>query len=393
MSSILDSMSDFSMNLESLKKLRIAFVHDWLTGMRGGENVLEEMVNVLGPRDIYTLVAVSDNLSETLNSCPIHTSFIQSLPGSDRRHQLYLPLFPLAIESFNLSDYDLVISTSHCVARGCITRSSTFHWAYIHTPIRYAWDFSQIYQKNMKPRWLMSWVWPLTMHYLRLWDVGAVHRVDAYTCNAKNIERRINKYYGTQAEVLYPPVYTEYFQPCENPSRDYYLILGALVPYKRADLALDACKHLDKPLKIAGSGPETERLRQAARGTQAEFIGSVKREQALELFQNAKAFLFPGEEDFGITPLEAQACGTPVIAYGAGGALETVLDEKTGLFFSEQTTTSLSTAIKEFESRDWDSQMTREHALNFSKQVFQDGFVKSILKNFNHENHFRHPLA
>jgi glycosyltransferase involved in cell wall biosynthesis len=371
-----------SMNFESLKKLRIAFVHDWLTGMRGGENVLEEMIEVLGVRDIYTLVAVPENLSKTLNSCPIQPSFIQKLPGATQHHQLYLPLFPMAIESMDLSDYDLVISTSHCVARGCVTRAVTFHWSYIHTPIRYAWDFSQIYQKNMKPRWLMSWAWPLTMHYLRLWDVGAVSRVDHYACNAKNIERRIKKYYGRGSEVLYPPVDTDYFKPCDNPSRDYYLVLGALVPYKRANLALEVCKNLDRPLKIAGSGPETERLRQAAYGTKIEFIGSVSREEARKLFQNAKAFLFPGEEDFGITPLEAQACGTPVIAFGAGGALETVLSEQTGLFFSEQTTQSLSETILDFEKKDWVPAKARDHSLKFSKQVFQEGFRKSLLKAY-----------
>lgn len=365
------------MNLEEIKELRIAYVHDWLTGMRGGENVLEQMIKILGPRDLYTLVATEENLSSTVRSCNIIPSFIDKLPFAKRKHQMYLPLFPMAIESFDFSDYDLVVSTSHCVAKGVITRSHTFHFSYLHTPVRYAWDFSKIYQASLKPRWLIDLIWPVFMHYLRLWDVSSVNRVDHYTCNARNVARRIKKIYGKNPEVIYPPVNTERFD-LGTQRLDYFFVLAALVPYKRVDLAVRACVELGVPLKIAGVGPEEASLRRLAEGGNVDFLGRIDHEHAVELYQKAAGFLFPGEEDFGITPLEAQACGTPVVAYGRGGALETVIDGTTGVYFEAQTVESMKQAILKCKQGSFDRQVLRDHALSFADHCFRENFTNSI---------------
>ncbi|PCJ19331.1 MAG: glycosyl transferase [Candidatus Cloacimonadota bacterium] len=369
-------------NIDKIKALKIAYVHDWLTGMRGGEKVLEQMIAVLGPRDLYTLVANKKELSDTINSCTIKTSIIQKLPFASTKHQYYLPLFPMAIENFDFKEYDLVISTSHCVAKGIVTYPNTFHYSYVHTPIRYAWDFSAIYQKKAKPKWLMKFAWPLFMHYLRMWDKNTCDRVDHYVPNAINVKRRIEKYYRRDAEVLYPPVDMKAFYPNENPSRDYYFILSALVPYKRVDLAIETCKKLGKRLIVAGGGPELDNLKRLAGSSNIEILGRVSQEKILDLYQNAKAFLFPGEEDFGITPLESQACATPVIAFKKGGALETVIENKTGLFFKEQTYESLSEAILTFEKKTFEKKDLVNHAMSFSNEVFCKKFSESVEKSY-----------
>jgi len=381
------------MNLEEIKTKKIAFVHDWLTGMRGGENVLEQMVEVLGPRDIYTLLSLPENLSPRLNECDLYPSWIQDLPLAKRKHQIYLPLFPRAIEDFDLRSYDLVISTSHCVAKGVVTPFRTFHYSYLHTPVRYAWDFSREYQESLSPRWLVDKIWPWAMHYLRMWDRNSSERVDFYSCNSYNVQRRILKYYNRQSEVLHPPVDSDYFQAVEK-KEDYYFLLAALVPYKRVDLALEVCKKMGRKLYIAGGGPELERLRASAVGSSVEVLGRQSSERLRELYQGAKAFLFPGEEDFGITPLEAQACGTPVIAYGRGGALETVLAGETGVFFKEQTVESFQSAIEEFEGKNWDFQKCREQAMKFSNPVFREKFEKSLLSAYrDHREKYQLDLA
>lgn len=369
------------MNIEDLKKLKIAYVHDWLTGMRGGENVLEQMIEVLGPRDLFTLVSIEEKLSPTIRACNIIPSFINRLPLASTKHQMFLPLFPLAIESFDLSQYDLVVSTSHCVAKGAITRSHTFHYSYLHTPVRYAWDFSKIYQASLKPRLLVDLIWPIFMHYLRLWDVSSVNRVDHYTCNARNVARRIRKTYGKDAEVIYPPVDTERFA-AGNQRLDYFFVLAALVPYKRVDLAVKACVELGIPLKVAGVGPEEKYLRELAQGAQVDFLGRIEHEHAVELYQKAAGFLFPGEEDFGITPLESQACGTPVVAYGRGGALETVIDGETGVYFADQTVDSMKAAILRCRELSFDRQVLRDHALRFANSCFRDTFIESICRSY-----------
>ena len=369
------------MKLEELKQLRIAYVHDWLTGMRGGENVLEQMIKVLGPRDLYTLVSIEDKLSDTIRSCKIIPSFLNNLPFAKNKHQLYLPFFPLAIESFDFSDYDIVVSTSHCVARGAITRSHTFHFSYLHTPVRYAWDFSKIYQASLRPRLLVDLIWPIFMHYLRIWDIAAISRVDHYSCNARNVARRIQKIYSRESEVIYPPVDTGRFN-LGSKREEYFFILAALVPYKRVDLAVRACVELGVPLKLAGVGPEESKLRELAGSGRVDFLGRVGHSEAVELYQNATGFLFPGEEDFGITPLEAQACGTPVVAYARGGALETVVDGKTGVYFGEQTVESMKIAIAKCQKIKFDRSILRNHALQFANDCFREKFAESVCTSY-----------
>ncbi len=349
--------------------------------MRGGENVLEQMIQVLGPRDLYTLVSIEDKLSDTIRSCNIIPSFLNKLPFAKAKHQLFLPLFPMAIESFDFSEYDLVISTSHCVARGAITRSHTFHFSYLHTPVRYAWDFSKVYQASLKPRWLIDLVWPVFMHYLRIWDIAAVPRVDHYTCNARNVARRIKKIYDRESEVIYPPVDTDRFTIGDT-REDYFFILAALVPYKRVDLAVKACVELGVPLKLAGIGPEESNLRELAGSGNVEFLGRVGHDEAVDLYRKASGFLFPGEEDFGITPLEAQACGTPVVAYARGGALETVVDQRTGVHFNEQTVESMKAAITKCQSMEFDPSVLRSHALTFDNECFRQRFAESICTSY-----------
>lgn len=370
------------MRLEEIRKLRIAYVHDWLTGMRGGENVLEQMIEVLGPRDLYTLVSIPENLSERILECEIHPSWIQNLPFAKSKHQLYLPLFPLAIESFDLSAYDLIISTSHCVAKGVITGSNTLHWSYLHTPVRYAWEFSDIYRDSLGSNPLFRAIWALSMHYLRIWDASSANRVDFYSCNSQNVRKRISKCYARAAEVIYPPADTSRFTLKNKNAEDYYLAFGALVPYKRFDLAVQAFSKSGRRLIVAGSGPEEQKLKELARGSHVEIRGKVPNDEVARLYQGARAFIFPGEEDFGITPLEAQACGTPVIAFGRGGALETVVEGKTGLFFREQSTQALLKVIEEFEALDWDSQVCRENAQRFSNEIFKEKFTEGILAAF-----------
>jgi glycosyltransferase involved in cell wall biosynthesis len=369
-------------NLEELKSKRIAFVHDWLTGMRGGEKVLEQMVKVLGPRDLYSLVALPEKLSPCLLQCRIKTSFIQNLPFAQKKHQHYLPLFPLAIESFDFSEYDLVISTSHCVAKGIITRPHVFHFTYMHTPMRYIWDFYEVYKQAARPRILMKFLWPAVMHYLRIWDCNTNHRYETVVGNSLNIVGRIKKYYGREAACLYPPVDAVFYTP-DTSDGDYYFIVGAHVPYKRFDLAVRACKKLNRRLIVAGNGPETARLKEIAKDSSCiEFVGRVSDEQLLKYYRGAKAFLFPGEEDFGITPLESQACGVGVIAYGKGGALETVIEGKTGTFFSEQTESSMIEAIKRYEALTLDKNEIRKHAEAFSNECFQESFAEILLSSY-----------
>ncbi|MBW7875975.1 MAG: glycosyltransferase [Candidatus Cloacimonetes bacterium] len=367
---MLESRIDFS-------NKKIAFVHDWLTGMRGGERVLEEMIRIFGPRDIYTLVLDKESISPLIASCPIHTSFLQNFWGVPQRHQWWLPLFPMAIESFDFSGYDLVISTSHCVAKGIVTTPRVFHYCYLFTPVRYAWDFCKVYQEAARPRWLMQFVWPANMHCLRQWDVNSANRVDHFCSISEYVARRVRKYYRRESEVIHPPVELSRFSPSSTKG-DYYFVLSALVPYKRIDLAVEACVRSNRRLIVAGTGPEEARLKQMASGSRVEFVGRVSDLETQTLYREAKAFLFPGEEDYGITPLESQASGVPVIAYGAGGALETVSENQSGIFFREQTADSLLDALDLFESMEFSKENCILNAKRFDPEPFRLRFRDSV---------------
>lgn len=350
---------------------RVALVQDWLTGMRGGEKVLEALCEIFPNADIFTLVYLPEKISERIRRHVVRSSFIQRLPFAHKRHQLYFPLFPAAIEQFELSEYDLVVSTSHCVAKGVLTRPDTLHICYSHTPVRYAWDFRHLYQQSARPRWLARTVLPLALSYLRTWDEASANRADLYIANSRNVAMRIARYYGRHATVVHPPVDTRWYTP-EAPVRDgdHYLLVSAMVPYKRDDLALEVLVERGLPFLVVGDGPERKNLERIGRNGRGRFVGRSTDEELLQYYRRCKALLYPGEEDFGITPVEANACGRPVIAYGKGGALETQVDGATGLFFEHQTCQSLSDVLERFEGISFDSPQIRSHAERFSKERF-----------------------
>ncbi len=367
--------------------MRTAIVHDWLTGMRGGEKVLEALCELFPDADLFTLLHIPGAVSGTIEKRRIQTSFIQRLPLAKKRYRLYLPLFPLAVEGFDLKGYDLVISSSHCAAKGVIPGPNALHISYIHSPMRYVWDMYGEYFGNT--RGLSSLLIRLFAHYLRLWDSSSSRRVDFFVANSNHVSKRIMRCYRRDSSVIYPPVDVSRFSIAERAPADYYLIVSAFAPYKRLNIAVEAFNALGTRLLIAGTGQEEKRLKAMA-GKNIEFLGWKSDTEVAELYRNCRALVFPGEEDFGITPVEAMACGRPVIAYGKGGALETVrgLDapegnggRPTGIFFYEQTAEALKVAVESFEAnmRAFDPSSIRQAAMAFDKGVFKDKIGKFIL--------------
>lgn len=357
---------------------KIAIVHDWLTGMRGGEMCLEIICNLFPNATIFTLLHNEGSVSKTIESHPIVTSFIQTLPFKKNGYRNYLPLFPIAIEQLNLKDYDLIISTSHAVAKGVIPNAKALHISYIHTPMRYVWDLYEQYFGKDKLNFLTRLIIPPIATYLRNWDVVSSNRVDYFIANSENVRRRIVRHYRRDADVIYPPVSTSKFllgQKTEN----YYLIVSAFVPYKRVDLAIRVLNHRKERLVIIGNGPEEKYLRSIA-GPTIEFKKALSHDELISYYQNCQALLFPGEEDFGIVPLEAQSAGKPVIAFAKGGALETVVDGITGLFFKEQSVESFDEAMTRFKNLTFDHDVIRNHALQFDALVYEEKLSKYILE-------------
>ena len=359
------------MTVSLLEGRKVALVHDWLNGMRGGEKCLEVLCELFPEADLFTLIHDKGKLSRTIESMRIRTSFIQNMPFGLKKYRHYLPLFPLAIEQFDFSGYDLIISSSHCVAKGVKHDDSVYHISYIYTPMRYVWDQFETYFRQPRTSWPVRIGAELMRPYLRHWDRNSAKRVDTFLCISHNIRRKILDYYSRESQVIYPPVDLSRFRPGDT-KKNYYLMVGAFAPNKRVDLAVEAFNRLKLPLKIVGSGQDEEYCRSIA-GENIEFLGDLSSEKLVELYQQARAFLFPGEDDFGITPLEAQACNTPVIAFASGGALETVT-EQTGLFFNDQKVDSLCGAVEEME-RIW---------MNFTPEAFQlqtERFGRKIYKN------------
>jgi len=356
------------------KDIKSALVHYWLTGMRGGEKVVQSICNLFPHIDIFTLVYNKDKISDEINSHKITTSFIQRLPRAKTKYQNYLPFMPVAIEQFDLSGYDLVISSESGIAKGVITKPETCHICYCHTPMRYLWNMYFDYIKNDRPGLLKRNFIRWYFNYLRVWDLAAAARVDYFVCNSENVKKRIKKYYRRDAQVIYPPVDVERYR-LQKSKKDYYLMVSQLVSYKRVDLAVNAFNELGKELIIIGKGPELKRLQKMAR-PHIKFLGWMDNSKLAGYYAQAKAFIFPGEEDFGITPVEAQACGTPVIGFKKGGLLETVIDGKTGVFFGSQDPGSLIDAVKRFESirESLDEVEIRENSLRFSVKAFEDKF-------------------
>ncbi|TKJ41904.1 glycosyl transferase family 1 [candidate division LCP-89 bacterium B3_LCP] len=361
----------------SIGDFQIALVHDWLTGMRGGEKCLEVLCEFFPEATLFTIYHDHGAMSPIIEGMKIRTSWIERLPFARPYFRAYLPFFPAAIENFDLSAYQLIISTSHCVAKGVKTPHGSLHLSYIHTPMRYIWEMYRHYLGSARNP-LKRLFGPVLASRLRTWDVASSDRVDEFIANSENVRKRIGKHYSRDATVIHPPVDTDFYHPTENQG-DYYLIVTALVPYKAVDIAVHAFNSLGRKLIIVGDGPECNHLKQIANAN-IEFLPWQNEESLRNLYSGCQALIFPGEEDFGIVPLEAQSCGRPVVAYGRGGVLETVIPlnqqsrtadkEPTGVFFHHPNSESLAEAVRELDGFDFKTEAIRRHALQFRRSVF-----------------------
>lgn len=350
--------------------MKVAITTDWLSSFGGAERVLLELHKIFPDAPIYTTVHAPDRLPPEMRALDVRTSFLQRIPFARTRYQAFLPLMPIAFEQFDLREYDVVITTSSACAKGVITRPDALNICYCYTPCRYVWDLYHDYTAGRRGRALIA----LVAHWLRLWDRLSADRVDHFVAISEEVRGRIQKHYRREADVVYPPVDVERITPNGLPPEDFYLVVSRLVPYKRVDLAVQAATRMGRPLKVVGQGPELKRLRAMA-GPSVEFLGWRSDDAIVELYQRCRAFIFPGFEDFGITPVEAQAAGRPVIAYARGGALETVVDGVTGVHFAEQTVESLSDAIRRFERSPYNAQRCRKNATRFSTEAFRTGIT------------------
>jgi glycosyltransferase involved in cell wall biosynthesis len=355
--------------------MRVALVHDWLINMGGAERVLEERARMFPEAPSYVGGVDPRRLSPLLQTRHIIPSLVQRWPYAIRWYNRYLPLLAYGFEQFDLSSYDLVISSSAAVAKGVVTRSETCHISYVHTPMRYAWDLYHEYHTREAKGLTRKLMGPV-FHYLRLWDRVATDRVDVLVANSSTVARRIQKHYRRSATVVHPPVSVDQFHIAEHVD-DYYLVLSRLVAYKRFDLAVEAANRLGRRLIVAGSGPELPHLKRIAKGS-VQFVGAVNETRRAELMAHARALLFPGEEDFGIAPVESQAAGRPVIAYGRGGVQDTVIPTQTGILYSEQTVGALIEAMVQAEAMVWDSDTIRQNALQFSPEAFRRNFQRLV---------------
>jgi glycosyltransferase involved in cell wall biosynthesis len=361
-----------------MQGLRVAVVHDWLYVYGGAERVLENILECFPQAELYSLIDfLPQKYRHALKHKNVHTSFIQKLPLAATKHRNYLPLMPLAVEQFDLSSYDLILSSSYAVAKGVITGPDQLHVCYCHSPIRYAWDLQHQYlrESNLE-RGVKSWLARYVLHRLRLWDTRTANGVDAFIANSQFVARRIRKVYRREATVIHPPVDTAAFALREQ-KEDFYVTASRLVPYKKIDLIVEAFAAMpDKQLVVIGEGPEFEKIKAKA-ASNVTLLGYQPFNVLKDYMERARAFVFAAEEDFGIVPIEAQACGTPVIAYGKGGALETVKgfpqELPTGIFFAEQTVNALQGAVQIFEANlaAFDPTVIRQHAVGFSSETFR----------------------
>jgi len=362
--------------------VKVALVHDWLTGMRGGERCLEQFCRMFPDADIFTLFHFEGSVSPTIEEHSIRTSFLQRFPFAKKHYRNYLPLFPMAIESFKLEDYDLIVSSSHCVAKGVLFNPEAVHITYCFTPMRYIWDRRYDYFGNSgKVRGTFI---PFVLHYLRMWDVTSASRVSHFIAISEYVRRRIRAFYCRDATVIYPPVDCDRFQPSDS-VEDYYLLVSAFAPYKKLDQAVLAFNKLGRRLLVVGSGQEEKKLKSISREN-IEFMGWVSEEKLADLYAKCRALIFPGVEDFGLVPVEVQAAGRPVIAYGKGGVLESVIPFKdrnapgTGMFFRKQTPLAIIEAVEAFERVEgyFSSEVIRENAMRFDAKEFVETFKRFI---------------
>lgn len=366
--------------------IKSAIINDWLVSHGGGERTLAAILEAL-PSPLYTLLYDPAVQKELLKEVDVHSSFIQKLPLAKKKYRYYLPLFPFAIEQFDVGPYDLVLSVSHAVAKGVLTHPDQLHLCYCFTPMRYAWDLTHQYLSGMKG--LQKILAKLSLHYLRNWDIASLGRVDHFAAISSYIAKRIHKVYGKEATVIYPPVDVGKIT-CVEEKESFYLVVSRLVPYKKVDLIVEAFSHhLDKKLVVVGEGPEEKKIKAKAQKN-VEFLGFQPDAVVRNLMGKAKGFIFAAEEDFGIVVVEAQAAGTPVIALGKGAALETVIPNKTGLFFKESTVASLCEAIAAFETKSFNPQEIAASASRFSKERFTREFKEFVQKKWEAFDEVRH---
>jgi len=375
-----------------LNKARIAIVHYWFRSHRGGERVVEEIAAMFPQADLFALVVDPSALPASLRGRTIRTSLLQKIPGSTRWHRRLLPLYPLALEQFDLTSYDLVISSESGPAKGVLTSAQTCHICYCHSPMRYLWDFYHHYRNGVGiGRWSKS-IFTLAAHYLRLWDAASADRVDYFVANSRNVAARIRKHYRRHSHVIYPPVNVSSSYVARQ-TGDFYLLVGQFVDYKRLDLAIAACNRLGRPLHVVGQGEQYKKLRKLA-GPTVRFCGPLSDAELREQYAHCRALLFPGEEDFGIVPVEALSFGRPVIAYGRGGVTETIVgfrpgsgtspENSSGMFFPQQSVESLVEAILGFEKIEhhFDPVFIRQQALRFGREQFHQRFGQFLVQKW-----------
>lgn len=366
--------------------MKKALIHDWFSVYGGAEKCIESFTTVWDDLEVYSLIDfLSDkDRDRILKGKKAHTSFIQKLPFAAKQYRNYLPLFPLAIEQFDLREYDVILSSSHAVAKGVLTHSNQLHISYVHTPIRYAWDlYHQYLHESGLQKGLKGAIAKYFLHKIRLWDVSTANRVDHYIANSHYIAGRIRKIYGKEATVIYPPVDVNKFALRED-KEEFYMTASRMVPYKKIDLIVEAFSQTNKKLVVIGTGPDMAKIKAKA-GNNIEFMGYQSDAVMIDTMQRAKAFVFAAEEDFGITPVEAQACGTPVICLGRGGTKETVIHGVTGVHFEAQTVDALLNAVAVFEKSypSFDAHRIRKNALRFGKERFEEEILAFVEEKYH----------